>query len=102
MSTYISSFRSFIIIKSLLLFVSVSLCSSMTSRSENKLVYCLVMSPPIQRECYLPECEYKTAPGFPTHDLLMKDLEFHIRCAHRGYNVRSLLAKEVTSFAKRG
>ena len=40
------------------------------------------MSPPIQRECYLPECEYKTAPGIPTHDLLMKDLEFHIRCAH--------------------
>ena len=42
----------------------------------------LVMSPPAQRECYVSGCEFKTASGIPSHELLMKDLEFHIRCAH--------------------
>ena len=40
------------------------------------------MSPPAQRNCYIPECDYLTAVGLPNHDLLIKDLELHVRCAH--------------------
>ena len=40
------------------------------------------MSPPPQRACYVAGCEYWTVSGLPNHDLIIKDLELHIRCAH--------------------
>ena len=40
------------------------------------------MSPPSQKKCYVPDCEYLTTLGIPNYDLVMKDLDMHIRCVH--------------------
>ena len=40
------------------------------------------MAPPSQKECYVPSCTYVTTTGLPSHELIMRDLEMHIKCAH--------------------
>ena len=40
------------------------------------------MAPPTPKECYKPGCDFTTTPGIPNYEMLMRDLEFHIRCVH--------------------
>ena len=40
------------------------------------------MSPPLQKSCYVSDCEYMTTQGIPNYELVMKDLEMHIKCVH--------------------
>ena len=40
------------------------------------------MSPPNAKKCYVPDCEYATTPGLPNYELVMKDLELHVKYAH--------------------
>ena len=42
------------------------------------------MSPPAAKSCYVPECEYVTPQGIPSYELILKDLEMHVRYAHKG------------------
>ena len=40
------------------------------------------MAPPTQRQCMVPECEYKTPAGIPTHEQINNDLRLHFQMAH--------------------
>ena len=40
------------------------------------------MAPPPPKPCYVGGCDYITTAGIPTYDMLMRDLEMHIRCVH--------------------
>ena len=40
------------------------------------------MPAPAQKACYVADCEYTTTLGILSYELLMKDLEMHIRCVH--------------------
>ena len=40
------------------------------------------MAPPTPKVCYKPGCDYTTTAGIPNYDMLMRDLEFHLRCVH--------------------
>ena len=40
------------------------------------------MAPPTPKACYKPGCDYTTTAGIPNYDMLMRDLEFHLRCVH--------------------
>lgn len=40
------------------------------------------MAPPESASCPAPGCDYNTRAGIPTHELLMRDLEFHGKHAH--------------------
>ena len=41
-----------------------------------------IMAPPTPKSCYMPNCDYSTTAGIPNYELLMKDLEMHIKCVH--------------------
>ena len=40
------------------------------------------MTPPPQKTCPVPDCEYQTPEGLPTYDVLYRDLELHTKYAH--------------------
>ena len=40
------------------------------------------MSPPATKRCYFADCEYTTTQGLPNYEMVMRDLEMHIRCVH--------------------
>ena len=40
------------------------------------------MAPLPPKECYVPNCNYMTTSGLPTHEMIMRDLELHIKCVH--------------------
>ena len=42
------------------------------------------MSPPLAKSCYVPECTYTTPQGIPSYELILKDLEMHVKYAHKG------------------
>ena len=40
------------------------------------------MAPPVAKSCYIEGCTFTTSPGIPNYEMLMRDLEMHIRCVH--------------------
>ena len=40
------------------------------------------MAPPAPKQCYVEGCQFTTTQGLPNYDMVMKDLELHIQCAH--------------------
>ena len=40
------------------------------------------MSPPMAKKCYFTDCDYMTTQGIPNYELVIKDLEMHIKCVH--------------------
>ena len=40
------------------------------------------MAPPAPKPCYVEGCSFITTQGLPNYDMVMKDLEMHIQCAH--------------------
>ena len=49
--------------------------------AQASLILALVFNPP-PKSCYIPECTFTTTTGSPTYEMLMRDLEMHIRCVH--------------------
>ena len=40
------------------------------------------MAPPTPKACYIEECPFITTAGIPTYEMMMRDLEMHIKCVH--------------------
>ena len=40
------------------------------------------MAPPPPKSCYITGCIFTTTTGIPTYEMLMRDLEMHLRCVH--------------------
>ena len=40
------------------------------------------MAPPQSKPCYIEGCTFTTTIGIPTYEMLMRDLEMHLRCVH--------------------
>ena len=40
------------------------------------------MSPPSVKKCYIEDCPYTTTQGLPNFELVMKDLDMHLRSVH--------------------
>ena len=40
------------------------------------------MTPPPQKSCPVPDCQYSTPEGLPTYDILYRDLELHAKYNH--------------------
>ena len=40
------------------------------------------MSPPAAKSCYVENCSYVTTQGLPNYELVLKDLEMHLKCSH--------------------
>ena len=40
------------------------------------------MAPPGPKNCYVAQCEFVTSNGLPNYEMVMRDLELHVRCAH--------------------
>ena len=40
------------------------------------------MAPPAPKPCYVEGCSFITTQGLPNYDMVMKDLDMHIQCAH--------------------
>ena len=41
-----------------------------------------MMTPPPQKSCPVPDCQYSTPEGLPTYDILYRDLELHAKYNH--------------------
>ena len=41
------------------------------------------MAPPLPKNCYIDGCEFTTSAGLPNYEMLMRDLELHIKCVHK-------------------
>ena len=40
------------------------------------------MVPPPQRQCQVPDCDYQTPAGIPTHEQIHNDMMLHFKMAH--------------------
>ena len=40
------------------------------------------MAPPTTKACYIEECPFITTAGIHTYEMMMRDLEMHIKCVH--------------------